>query len=1712
MKNQYNRKQFLGWYGLLLVWLLAASPAAAQNPGLFGNEWIVPSQQYYKIKVLKDGLYRIDQQYLAQAGISGVNPQRIQLWRRGQEVAIYAGGNQSTLDATTFFEFYGQRNDGKLDRAFYKGGTATQPHDLYSLYTDTAAYFLTWSATANGKRMAPVATTPTAAPHPTRLAQRQVLFNGNPVQGQFAYVNDEPFVNVYQPWGEAGEGFLSVRFGANGGNQVAGMATDSAWAVARTAGTLPQVELLFVGAWSGAHTVQVSVLQPGTNTERVLGSVSFNGYEKRLFRYALRNSDVGPSGTIVTYARDPAPKIPGQQHNFRVGYVRYTYPQASRWRSGLKQMAFLNDSTLTGPAYYAVDSLPATVRGFDLTDIYNMQRVEGVALAGQQRGYSFPSATASQTRRLLLADEAQAAVPRPAVRVRFRTLNAATSNFLIISHTALMRPVGNVANPVRAYADYRHSAAGGRYDTVVVTSEQLYNQFHYGEKSVMAMRNYVRWELANSPATQTNYLLLLGKGLIVGEYSRSQLAPAIDLVPSTTRSGSDNFLSADWENNRYVARMPTGRLSATQPQEVVRYLNKLKEHEALGAEPWRKHLVHMAGGTDATEYSTFERYIDKYKQLAERPLFGGQVVTTYRRRLSGGTNFPVNITLAPEVNAGVSLITYFGHGSTSDFDLNFGDPTEPGKGYNNAGKYPVFLLNGCAANAVDRNTNIKTVSENWIFAENKGAVGFMAASDESFAYDLDAFTTEFYKVAFNDPAWYGKPIPVLQAEAARRMLITTGGAASTIAQAMINVWLGDPALRFFSPERPDFITSNTDLQIQANGSGQVQASSPNFKLLVHVRNPGKITYDSLDVRITRTYPATSTGTRPPDIITRTVRQAWHDTTYTFVLNNTGNVFGDNRFDVALDYRNRVAEISETNNSGQLTFNFLQGGVRTIWPPEFAIVPAVNLRLVGQTNDPRGASRTYEMELDTVPTFTSALKQARTVTTTLVPDWRPTLPSTAGRDSVVWYWRLRFQTPTGDESRDWATSSFRVIPGSAGGWSQSHHGQFTRDQLTGMKLVAPSGRWNFDDVQEPIVLTTRGGGTGPATFSQLTDGISTSTSPYVANCAVTQPNMMVAVFSGRTLRPVRNIAGTYDSCGQANLRFYHFASSAADNINSPVRQAQLQALLTNVQPGDYVALISMNKVNFATFSTSLKATLTSLGAQRINQLQDGEPYALLVQKGPNPRVVREVTADPASSTLPVNQVVILTDTLLTRASSGRIASTQIGPARQWLNLYHTVRTPDPSDSYTLKLVGIDTTNTERVLDANVTSRSLALANISAQQYPYLQLVLELRDTLNRTAPQLEQWLVTYQGIPEGIVRRDLATPASAYDPATLARQAAETGFVTVPMVFQNVSSIDFSGPMKARILLRNEGTGVREALVDVPGGALRADSQVSFEAKVNVVGLTGALRGNVVVNPSPRALPELYAFNNELLLDPFRVDDRNVPPTLDVAFDGIHILNGDIVSPTPIITVQMRDDDRLRRIKNVGNFQVLLTSANQVTVPVDLTGSNVRFSSDSTKGTAQIEVRMGQNTPLENGIYTLEVQGRDATGKAAAVEPYRITFEVINESTISNIYPYPNPVTSKTKFVFTLTGTTPPRDMKIQVLTLTGRVVREIMMAELGPLRIGNNISEYAWDGTDEYGDKLANGTYLYRVILDDPESAFSRRPTAGDKAFKKDWGKLVLLR
>ena len=141
-------KKFL----LISLSLLISNLIFAQK---YGNEWINFNHNYYKIKIGKEGIYRIDSATLQSIGfpLSSVDPKNIQLWINGEEQPILVNGeNDGSFNSGDYIEFYGTYNDGKLDSSLYLN-PSEQPHQYMSLYSDTATYFLTFTTSTQGKRI-----------------------------------------------------------------------------------------------------------------------------------------------------------------------------------------------------------------------------------------------------------------------------------------------------------------------------------------------------------------------------------------------------------------------------------------------------------------------------------------------------------------------------------------------------------------------------------------------------------------------------------------------------------------------------------------------------------------------------------------------------------------------------------------------------------------------------------------------------------------------------------------------------------------------------------------------------------------------------------------------------------------------------------------------------------------------------------------------------------------------------------------------------------------------------------------------------------------------------------------------------------------------------------------------------------------------------------------------------------------------------------------------------------------------------------------------------------------------------------------------------------------------------------------------------------------------------------------------------------------------
>ncbi|MBT8195640.1 MAG: hypothetical protein KJO64_04390 [Bacteroidia bacterium] len=129
---------------LILLTVFVSFNSHAQN---YGNEWIpfAPGnsyslQQYFKIQIWQEGVYRINKTTLqsAQIPLTGIDPRNFQLFHNGEEVPMTVHNEQyGTIDSTDYIEFYASKNDGSFDASLYVDADA-QTHPEYSLFNDTA--------------------------------------------------------------------------------------------------------------------------------------------------------------------------------------------------------------------------------------------------------------------------------------------------------------------------------------------------------------------------------------------------------------------------------------------------------------------------------------------------------------------------------------------------------------------------------------------------------------------------------------------------------------------------------------------------------------------------------------------------------------------------------------------------------------------------------------------------------------------------------------------------------------------------------------------------------------------------------------------------------------------------------------------------------------------------------------------------------------------------------------------------------------------------------------------------------------------------------------------------------------------------------------------------------------------------------------------------------------------------------------------------------------------------------------------------------------------------------------------------------------------------------------------------------------------------------------------------------------------------------------
>ena len=1706
---------------------------------MYGNEWINYSQKYYSFPVVQSGIYRLDYSTLQAAGVpvSSFQSANIQLFGREKELPIHVeDGGDNSLNPGDYILFYAARNDGWLDSTLYDD-PSWLGNPKYSLYNDTIQYFFTWNSLTTNKRIQLQTDVNISAYTPADfvLFEKSAWFNEKYNEGEKSSDASSSYFVQGEGWGKTA---------LNGVN-----ATPQQWDF-----TSMQLDNIYQGV--GAIPIQYKAVLVGSSnafygtgvgnhhTRHTIGSSNFvlfdtvfvgykSIYVNKSFPVTVLPSS-GNSNFKVTLVNDLGVATDFQSMNF----WSFNYPRIPSFSNATnasfkirnsilanKTRLNLSNLTITNPIIFSIGSITS--------------KIPAIQSAGQWQ-FLVPNDLNANEQTIVIQDVnsifsviSLKPVNNTGIFTNFATLPNIENALLFVYPSKLK-------NKTFEYASYRSSTAGGSYNVLLAGIEELYQQFGGGiPKHINGIRRFSH--LIYSNATQKPVgLFLIGKGIreanitsvtSIGPGSRTNASAYLNnLIPSFGQPSCDQCITSNFQGfDKFTPLIPTGRISVQSEDELTVYLSKVIEYElqqnqqvvySTETKDWQKQILHFSGGTTSSEQLQFQNYLNGMASIASGNYFAGS--TTLVAKDNNNPISPAELDAVKDrISDGVSLMNFFGHFTTSGsgFDVNIDEP----QFWDNQGKYPILIANSCYNGNIFHNASSN--SQSFVLTPNAGVIAYIGTINYGFTNSLNSYSSNFYKQfsLYN----YGGTI----AEHIKNTIdstLTTSSALVTEATFCQMTLNGDPMLKVNYHNKPEIELTDSRVSF---GPSLITYATDSIDVSITLRNLGQSITDTFTLEITRDFP----NSLVDSVFAIPIFGMDYEKNIQMKIPFQPAIgIGLNKFTIRVDIPNVISEQYDELYNNQLIKNFFINvdGIEPILPIDFGVVPSDSTVLYASTINPVADFNTYRFEIDTVAAFNSSFKRyceksgLGGLKYVNPSDWKLVVSNQLDPlvlvDSMVYYWRVALVEPT----IQWKNRSFQYIKNKSG-WGQADYNQFTYNSFNGVNLSNQTELRNFQPNEAQITCLAKTSNQAPAHYDNQwsLNGVQQDYS----FCDYINPNFQVAVIDKSTLQPwatrytysngtVANPANGFGNLNDNNgncfarpMKYFTFGQNSLQQINN------FQNFVENVVPdGDYILVYTPIATRYDWWNVidpTLYTTFQNLGSTQIVPGRPNKPMIFLTRKG-DPSFVVEIFTQG-------NEDIFL-DTIISGLESvGRETSPLIGPSQHWDALFwkHSAMEQPTADSTTVEIQVFNAFgNFQYTIDTVLTSGDslLNLNNvINASNYPFIKLVAKYSDTVNLTPSQLNYWQVVYAPMPEAAID---GTNGYFWQTQNDTLQEGQIGEFAVDV--RNISTVSMDSLLVNYYII--DQNQVKHPLIYPRQDSLLIGTFIKDTISFNTTGLVGSNWFCMEVNPyvdlglTLLDQPELTHINNVLQI-PFTVVNEDINPLLDVTFNGRHIMNEDIIAPTTEIVISLKDENPYLIMDSDADtslFGIYLTDPDgiQKHIPfMDISGNMVMEWIPANSQNKRFKINYPRYFE-KSGMYTLLVQGTDKTGNLSGDLDYKISFEVIHESMISQIMNYPNPFSTSTRFVFTLTGDEVPDDIQIQIMTVTGKVVREISESEFGPISIGKNISSFAWDGKDEFGDQLANGVYLYRVKAKINGQDIKRLESGADQYFNKEIGKMYLIR
>jgi len=507
-------------------------------------------------------------------------------------------------------------------------------------------------------------------------------------------------------------------------------------------------------------------------------------------------------------------------------------------------------------------------------------------------------------------------------------------------------------------------------------------------------------------------------------------------------------------------------------------------------------------------------------------------------------------------------------------------------------------------------------------------------------------------------------------------------------------------------------------------------------------------------------------------------------------------------------------------------------------------------------------------------------------------------------------------------------------------------------------------------------------------------------------------------------------------------------------NDPNNYDAYLSYLNSIEPNQLVAISINGECGGFNPSQGLIDKLHEFGSTYIDSVGWGTSWILLGKLGSPIGSVPEAF----SRTEPV-----FFDSIFIRTSlAGSFSTNKVNNSAKWDSLFVSVDSISTSSQIKIKPI-VNTTTPDTLNEIFIENGKADLNFLNTYKNKGISFFVELVADEQGNSPLVNSIKIKYDLVPELGTNYQVVT--STADSVTIGEDVGLNFYV------YNVGE-STADSFKVKVEIINDDNSrntIFEQIVD----SLGSEQRKYFEINYNTSSGTGAKTFLIDID-SDKQITELYEDNNFYTV-PFFIKQDTTNPTLKISFDGNDILNGDYISPKPEIKIEMSDES-LIPITDTSAVTIFLNDE-PVYYANNQTTLSIEFNEENPKAVVTY-------TPeLEDGEYFLKAFGQNSLGNIADSSGLEKHFLVSNDAKLLYVYNYPNPTSGETHFTFKLTQI--PDEMKIKIYTIAGRLIKEI---KIPAVDLSYDFNKIFWDGRDEDGDIIANGVYLYKVIL-----------TAGDK-------------